>query len=436
MAKKYTLLFAILILLSSSILVAQEKSNALKYIPSIGAHGGVMSYFGDVKGSNDASFMTNLQTGYGFYLEKKFGSIFGITSNGIFGKIAQSQLDNSNFRNFESKILNFDLNLLLDFDNGKVINESSFFAPFISVGFGYLMFDPKGDLSKDGALYHHWDDGTLRNIAQNVPGADTLSQLITRDYDYETTLEDSTNNYTRTSFTIPLRFGLKFKLSNHLDFRISAAYMLTLTDYLDNHAEGGNDNLLYTSFGLQYNFKGRSTKDDKYKDFDFSNLDKEDSDNDGVIDTKDLCQGTPEKVKVDSKGCALDGDKDGVPDYKDKELNTAEGVIVNENGITLTDEMIAMEEKMRDSVEVERRAFTIDDLTLEEVEEIRKQHQEEGNVIPPAATIPEKFISLDKDKDDYINAKEVTIAIDEFFEGENNLSAKDLNDLIDFYFDQ
>ncbi len=63
MAKKYTLLFAILTLLSSSLLVAQEQSNAVKYIPSIGAHGGVISYFGDVKGSNDASFMTNLQTG-------------------------------------------------------------------------------------------------------------------------------------------------------------------------------------------------------------------------------------------------------------------------------------------------------------------------------------------------------------------------------------
>ena len=51
-------------------------------------------------------------------------------------------------------------------------------------------------------------------------------------------------------------------------------------------------------------------------------------------------------------------------------------------------------------------------------------------------TIPEKFQVLDVDGDSYISAKEVTGAIDGFFEGENNLSAKDLNTLIDFYFDQ
>ena len=50
--------------------------------------------------------------------------------------------------------------------------------------------------------------------------------------------------------------------------------------------------------------------------------------------------------------------------------------------------------------------------------------------------IPGKFQPLDSDKDNYISAKEVTNAIDGFFEGENNLSAKDLNTLIDFYFDQ
>lgn len=414
-----------------------KKSDGLKYIPSIGFHVGALSYLGDIKGSSGATIYTYWRPAYGFYLEKKIGSIFGVSVNGIFGKVSKSQLDDDVFLNFESSIMNFDLNLLLDFDNGKIINESSLFSPYMSFGFGYLSFNPKGDLASNGAFYNHWSDGTLRDIAESTPGADTLSTVITRNYEYETSLKDSLNNYSKTTFTIPIRFGLKFKLSSNLQARISAAYIITMTDYIDNVADGGNDKLFYTSFGLQYNFATLTKKDDKYKDFDFSDLDKDDSDGDGVFDHKDLCQNTPEGVKVDNKGCALDGDEDGVPDYKDKELNTASGSLVTKDGITLTDEMIETQAKMKDSVETEYRVFVAEDLSKEEMEEIQKQYEAANNSTSiNNSTIPTIFQGLDTDNDNYISAKEVTNAIDGFFEGENNLSAKDLNTLIDFYFDQ
>ncbi|PCI99653.1 MAG: hypothetical protein COB15_04100 [Flavobacteriales bacterium] len=415
----------------------KEKSNGLKHIPSIGLHGGVLSYMGDVKGAEGTSIYSYAKPAYGFYLEKKIGSIFGVSVNGMFGEISKSQLDNDVFLNFETSVMNFDLNLLLDFDNGKIINESSLFSPYVSFGVGYLAFDPKGDLSSNGKLYNHWNDGTIRNMAQSVSGADTLSTVLNRDYEYETALKDSNNNYSKTTFTIPIRFGLKFQMSDHIDVRISGAYIITMTDYLDNIAAGGNDNMLYTSFGLQYNFASKSEKDDKYKDFDFSDLDKDDTDGDGVLDHKDLCQGTPEGVKVDNKGCALDGDKDGVPDYKDKDLNTPDGSVVAMDGTAITDEMMAEKELMRDSVITEYRTFIAEDLSKKDEEEIKKQYKEANTTSTISnVTIPEKFQVLDVDGDSYISAKEVTGAIDGFFEGENNLSAKDLNTLIDFYFDQ
>ena len=435
--KKFTLISAIIFLVIGMAFGQEEKSSAAKYIPSIGIHGGALSYMGDIKGTNGATIYTYWKPAYGFYLEKKIGSIFGVSVNGMFGKVSKSQLDDNVFLNFESKIMNFDLNLLLDFDNGKIINEQSLFSPYLSFGVGYLAFDPKGDLASNGTFYNHWSDGTLRDIAQSTPGSDTLSTVITRDYDYETSLKDSLNNYSKTTITIPIRFGMKFKLSKHIDARISAAYILTMTDYIDNYADGGNDKLFYTSFGLQYNFAPRSAKDDKYKDFDFADLDKDDSDGDGVMDHKDLCQNTPEGVKVDNKGCALDGDEDGVPDYKDKELDTPAGSLVTKDGVTLTDEMIAQQELMKDSVETEYRVFVAEDLSKEEMAEIQKQYEAANNgVSVGGGAIPEKFAGLDSDKDNYISAKEVTNAIDGFFEGENNLSAKDLNNLIDFYFDQ
>ena len=434
--KKFTFLF-ITTFLSVGMLFSQEKSNGLKYVPSIGAHIGALSYLGDIKGAEGATVYTYWKPAYGFYLEKKIGSIFGVSLNGMFGKVSKSQLDDNVFLNFETSITNIDVNLLLDFDNGKIINSSSLFSPFLSLGFGYLAFNPKGDLSANGITYNHWSDGTLRDISESTPGADTSSIIIIRDYDYETPLKDSVTNYSKTTFTFPIRFGLKFKLSRNLDARVSLAYILTFTDYIDNVKDGGNDKLLYTSFGLQYNFAPADNKADKYKDFDFSDLDKEDSDGDGVSDEKDLCQNTPQGVSIDNKGCPLDGDEDGVPDYLDKELNTVAGMLVNADGVTLTDQMIETQERMKDSVETEFRTFKAEDLSQAEIDEIQKQYEAANNGSKIVTiTIPEKFIALDIDNDKYISAKEVTNAIDGFFEGENNLSAKDLNNLIDFYFDQ
>lgn len=434
MIKNNTFLLFLFVFAFSTIGYSQEKSSA-RHIPSIGGHIGVLSYMGDVKGSQGTTIYTYWRPGYGFYLEKKIGGIFGLSLNGMFGKISKSQLDEAVFQNFETSIMNFDLNLLFDFDNGKIINRSSLFSPYFSAGIGYLSFDPKGDLKNASGSYFHWNDGTLRDVAQSTPGSDTLSNIVVRDYTYESSLKDSTKSYSKSTFTVPLRFGLKFKMSPNLDARIGVAYIMTFTDYLDNISGGGNDNLFYTSFGLQYNF-APSESDDKYKDFDFSKLDKIDSDGDGVKDNDDICQNTPKGVKVDGRGCPLDGDKDGVPDYLDKEPNTLAGKIVNSDGVTLTDEMIALRESMKDSVQTERRVFKADDLSASELDAIQKEYEAANKTAVPQVTIPEKYKALDLDKDNYISAKEVTNAIDKFFEGENNLTAKDLHQLIDFYFEQ
>ena len=435
MLKINTVLPFLLVLVFTTIGYGQEKSSS-QHIPSIGGHIGVLSYMGDVKGSKGSTIYTYWKPAYGFYLEKKIGGVFGVSVNGIFGKISKSQLDEATFQNFETTIMNFDANLLLDFDNGKVINKSSVFAPYFSVGFGYLSFDPKGDLQNKSGKYYHWNDGTLRDVAQSTPGSDTLSTIVLRDYTYETSLKDSTTSYPKTSFTLPLRFGLKFKLATNLDARIGIAYIMTFTDYLDNvKGSGDNDNMFYTSFGLQYNF-ATSESNEKYKDFDFSKLDKIDGDGDGVKDADDICQNTPTGVAVDNNGCPIDTDKDGVPDYLDKEANTIAGSIVDADGVTLTDEMIALRESMKDSVQTERRMFKADDLSQAELDAIQKEYEQANSGLPKTVAIPAKYKALDIDKDNYISAKEVTNAIDNFFDGANNLTAKDLHQLIDFYFEQ
>lgn len=59
---------------------------------------------------------------------------------------------------------------------------------------------------------------------------------------------------------------------------------------------------------------------------------EQDDDNDGVLNSKDLCPNTPNGVIVDKNGCEIDSDKDGVVNSKDRCPNTSPGVKVNEEG--------------------------------------------------------------------------------------------------------
>lgn len=61
-----------------------------------------------------------------------------------------------------------------------------------------------------------------------------------------------------------------------------------------------------------------------------------DDDNDGVLNSKDLCPNTIAGAVVDVNGCELDDDKDGVINRLDKCPNTSAGVKVNTEGCVAT----------------------------------------------------------------------------------------------------
>jgi hypothetical protein len=395
---------------------------------SAGLHGGLYSYNGNVGKNVKTALFTNTRTGYGLTIEKKFGNIIGIELSGGLGSVSKWQLDTAVYKSFKTDFMHGSFALLFDFDNDKIIKKTSLFTPYISVGVGYLSYNVYEDLKKDTLSYYHWTDGTLRNMPQ-ADSLENIASIVIRDYNYET------KTLTSTALTIPLKIGLKFKLSDKIHARISAAYILTLTDELDNYKGNGNDKMIYTSAGINYVFgKTKSDEDNKFDDVDFSELDKLDSDGDGVKDDKDLCPGTPKGVEVNAKGCPKDDDNDGVPNYKDKEPNTPENSIVDENGIALTDEQIALRNAMKDSVEVEKRVFKTDDLSEEETVELIEYFEKQN--VKVESSIPDKFKPVDTNNDGYISAKEVTNAIDAFFEGTLQLTVTELHELVDFYFEQ
>ncbi|MFH1004529.1 MAG: hypothetical protein V1781_03400 [Bacteroidota bacterium] len=182
---------------------------------------------------------------------------------------------------------------------------------------------------------------------------------------------------------------------------------------------------------------------------DFEAIDELDIDNDGVTDVDDNCPDTPAKVKVDSKGCPVDGDDDGVPDYLDKEPNTPSGNIVDVEGKTVTDAMI-YSKSMQDSLAPDRsntfqdsiaaarsRVFMKDPSvsSLGKMEADIKQNKGK-NTKTEKTKLPAIFQSADANKDGFISSAEITIMIDGFFDGSNDYTVVKIHKLIDYFFEQ
>jgi hypothetical protein len=411
-----------------------------KQLPSVALGVGILSFNGDVGNGVNLSSFSRIRGGYNLVIEQRVGKYIGVSLNGLYGKLADSDNLKSSNRNFQSKIIQGDLNLVIHFDNDLVFKRNSAFAPYLSAGFGYLMFDPYGDLKdKNGVKYNYWTDGTIRNISETDTNS-TSAVIIQRDYTYESKLKDSSVNYSRSTFSIPLTLGFNLKLSDNIGINLAATYCMTMSDYLDNYKSGGNDNYIFAHVALKYSFgKPYDDSPESYQKVDFSALEKLDTDGDGVNDGDDRCPGSPAGVKVSNRGCPLDDDEDGVPDYRDKELQTAKGILVDENGVTVTDKAIADRQQQWDSLATERSELFNENPSLAYLKSVDEKAAELRKANPNAAAyskIPAPLKSADKNNDGYISSEEIAAAIDSFFEGDSVFTVERLNDLIDYFFEQ
>lgn len=427
-------------LLPVAIVGAVSAQNKQKQYPSVALGVGVTSFNGDVGHGFALSSFSRIRSGYNLTVEQRIGKVIGVSVSGLYGKLADS--DNSTYvhTNFESKITQGDLNLVFHFDNDFILKRTSIIAPYLAAGFGYLKFDSYGDLKdKNGVTYNYWTDGTIRNVAQNDPGAATAT-IIRRDYKYETKLTDPGTNYARNTFSIPLTGGFNLKVNDNLGINLAATYYLTMTDWIDNVKKGGNDRFLFTHVAIKYTFgKPYDDSDEHYQQIDFSELSRLDTDGDGVYDDDDRCPGTPKGVEVSNHGCPFDEDNDGVPDYRDKEPKTPKGVLVDENGVTVTDKSIADRQAQWDSLATERSQLFNENPSLAYLKSVDEKAAEIRKANPSAAAynkIPPALKPADLDKDGYISSDEISAAIDAFFEGDSVFTVEKLNDLIDFFFEQ
>ncbi len=130
----------------------------------------------------------------------------------------------------------------------------------------------------------------------------------------------NSNNGNLNDLNFNVEGGVQILLTKDLSMNLNAGYSIQPNDNLDGfYTPGSHHDLFFVgAFGISYSFFG-----------------EEDSDGDGVIDSKDECPNTPANVKVDEFGCPLDSDRDGVPDYLDKCPNTQIGIPVSKDGCPL-----------------------------------------------------------------------------------------------------
>jgi hypothetical protein len=309
--------------------------------PTVGFSLGMLSFIGDHNGSHVSDPQYG-RLGYQLSLAQRLSPSLLFSMNFLYGSLAATEHSGSTYLNFESQIRAGSIELEYNFDNFFKLKTRKM-SPYVSLGFESFEFLSKSDMfDAYGNKYFYWNDGSIRNIDPDYTYETDLRTLNKSDY----------GKYSEFSFAIPVGAGMLFHLSPRLDFKIGTTLHFTFTDYIDglpaSQVGPGKhyDKFLMSSFMLRYDLfnpdEASATKDShRFDDVDFAALDMEDSDNDGVPDVRDSCQGTPAGVVVDVKGCPVDTDGDGVPDYLDKEPNTPAKSIVDVNGVAMSDSLIA-----------------------------------------------------------------------------------------------
>lgn len=149
------------------------------------------------------------------------------------------------------------------FNNGYILAQNANLKPYLGLGFNYLI-------------------GRVEGVNYNFHG-DKVPFFVD---------EIGLNTNLGVKYEITKRIGVFFEIHN----------ILATTEELDGASiDMKNDRL----GGMRAGFVIKVSRD-------------KDQDKDGVIDDEDECPDTPFGVKVDEKGCPLDGDKDGIPDYLDE----------------------------------------------------------------------------------------------------------------------
>ncbi|MCI5056288.1 MAG: hypothetical protein MRY83_09275 [Flavobacteriales bacterium] len=326
----------------------EENKNALIFKPSIGIGTGMFTFFGDITKDQKSNTATLSRVGFNLNISQEITPFLDGGFHFLKGKVGANERSGNRNINFESDISMWGINVSYNFDH--FLRKNRDIEPFVTAGIESFEFLSKTDLfDRNDNFYHYWSDGTIRSIDESSPSAAEAVRLQ-RDFTYETDIRESNLDnfgwYPEKAISFPIGVGVNLYLMRQFSFMIGTNLHLTTTDFVDGitdesigsrKGDKGNDKFLYSYVSLNYRIKyGFGSEEGLLPDLDDDDLLAFDEDLDGVIDFIDECQGTPEGVEVDQKGCPIDTDKDGIPDYMDLNPFTYDtAVVVNDQVIDM-----------------------------------------------------------------------------------------------------
>jgi hypothetical protein len=205
-------LFAFLFITVSAI-HAQAQRNEYVQKGEFGITLGVAHYFGDI---NTRGAINRPKPAIGAFFRKQFGNYVGLRISAHYAQLGYSDTYSKNeyqqTRNLSFNTNIWELALQGDFNFFKFIpNDPDYsFTPYITLGVGAFTFDPYAYL--DGQKEF------LRPLG-------TEGQLIGY---------DGRKPYNTLAVCIPLGVGIKYNISEKMNFSFEVTHRFTTTDYLDD----------------------------------------------------------------------------------------------------------------------------------------------------------------------------------------------------------
>ena len=266
-------------------------------------------------------------------------------------------------RNYQSNIMAFTLEGILNIGNVLFHNPSNKWNLYTALGLGVNIPEVGVDLiDANGQLYNFATvtEGLDMTTSDGRGEArDRLKDLLDGDFETPGGVEQDVLSFGDYKKVIPhfsVAVGISRKISKRINIGLEHRILLNDNDLLDGFEKqsdiattSSNDIPHYTSLRIGFNIGSKEKRIEPLYwvnplDGSFNDLaelkqrpkfDLTDSDGDGVIDMIDQEIATAAGCPVDTRGVTLDSDADGVVDCKDQEPYSPPGYEVSSDGIAM-----------------------------------------------------------------------------------------------------
>jgi outer membrane protein OmpA-like peptidoglycan-associated protein len=260
------------------------------------------------------------------------------------------------YYNFKTNYTDLGLQGVFNIGNISFHNREPKVGFYLFAGLGAMLYNTRVNaLDANGAVYDYEPVDGSQTLSEKRDILDNLYNLL--DDDFETAAEEHVHKPKMGDNTFlvtgQVGFGLDFKLSRRVDLMLEYRLTWSGDDLLDGHRweetltlTANSDYLTNATVGLNFRLgKGEesywfqnplTTIYNDVRDLKrFNKSGEKDTDNDGVVDSRDKEPGTPEGVLVDAQGRAIDSDGDGIQDFRDKEPFSPKGAEVDRSGVAV-----------------------------------------------------------------------------------------------------